>query len=142
MMPLDDALDRSRAQLSTQPFAAAPTETWGVRFNAYGAMFVTATIFLLMLIGLSIAAWWRDTQLFNGLMETVKALVMVAAGFWIGSSNSSQKKDDTLAATAAALATSTPAPVVTTTTTEAPAATTTTTTGPASSPELLPRPCP
>jgi hypothetical protein len=132
-MPLDSPVDRSPTRLPVEPFtAAAPVEAWGRRFNAYGAMFVTATIFLLMLIGLAIAAWWRDAQLFNGLMETVKALVMVAAGFWIGSSNSSQKKDDTLAATAAALATSTPAPLLT--------ATTTGTTGPAPTPELLPRP--
>lgn len=83
-------------------------DAWGKRFNAYGAMFVTAIVFLLMLIGLCIAAWWKDQQLFNGLMETVKALVMVAAGYWIGSSNSSQKKDETIAATTAALAISSP----------------------------------
>lgn len=107
-------------------------DTWARRFNAYGAMFVTATVFLLMLMGLCIAAWWHDQQLFNGLMETVKALVMVAAGYWIGSSNSSQKKDDTLAATAAALADSAPtAAVVTTTKVEAPDGTTTTTIAPA-----------
>jgi hypothetical protein len=101
-------------------------------------MFVTATVFLLMLIGLSTAAWWHDSQLFNGLMETVKALVMVAAGFWIGSSNSSQKKDEAAAADSLkkteALAASAPvapvAPVVTTTKTEGQEATVTTTTEP------------
>jgi hypothetical protein len=50
----------------------SPTDQVGWRFNALGALFVT-----------------------------VKALEMVAAGYWIGSSNSSQNKDATIAAIAA-----------------------------------------
>lgn len=112
-----------------------PDHEWNKRFSAYGAMAVTASIFFLLFVGMMIAAWWRDQQLFNGAMETVKALVMVAAGYWLGSSKSGQQKDDALADASKALATSSPLPpVVTTTTTEpsapgAPSTTTTTATG-------------
>lgn len=105
-------------------------DTWAKRFNAYGAMFVTSSVFFLMLLGLSIAAWWKDTQMFNGLMETVKALVMVAAGYWIGSSNSSQKKDDTIAANTKALAAGATPTITTTVVEPGPPATATTTTQP------------
>lgn len=76
-------------------------DTWGKRVNAFGAMFVTATVFVMLCSGLAVAVWWDDKQLFANLMETVKALVMVAAGFWVGSSSNSQKKDETIAAAAA-----------------------------------------
>lgn len=94
-------------------------DAWSKRFNAYGALAVTGATFFLLFVGMMIAAWWRDQQLFNGAMETVKALVMVAAGFWIGSSNSSQRKDEALADASKALAVSAPVPPVVTTTTTA-----------------------
>ena len=79
----------------------SPTDQVGWRFNALGALFVTVSVFLLLGGGLAITAMYKDTQAFNNLMETVKALAMVAAGYWIGSSNSSQNKDATIAAIAA-----------------------------------------
>jgi hypothetical protein len=79
----------------------SPTDQVGWRFNALGALFVTVMVFLFLGGGLAVTAWNKDTQGFNQLMETVKALVMVAAGYWIGSSNSSQNKDATIAAIAA-----------------------------------------
>jgi hypothetical protein len=85
-----------------------PVDYWSKRFNAYGAMFVTVAVFTLLAAGMGISVWEKDTQLFNGLMETVKALVMVAAGYWIGSSNSSQRKDETISQQSAALAVSMP----------------------------------
>jgi hypothetical protein len=72
------------------------SDTWAKRFNAYGALIVTIIIFGLF--------GWHPTD------DTMKALAMLAGGYWLGSSNSSQKKDDTTAALGAALATSTPAP--------------------------------
>ena len=65
-------------------------------------------IFFLLFMGMAVSAWHADSQAFNNLMETVKALAMVAAGYWIGSSNSNQRKDETVAAATAALAVSTP----------------------------------
>ena len=76
------------------------TDALGWRFNALGALFVTVSVFVLLGAGLAVSALHTDTQAFNNLMETVKALAMVAAGYWIGSSNSSQSKDATIAAIA------------------------------------------
>jgi hypothetical protein len=81
--------------------APSPSDQVGWRFNALGALFVTISVFLLLGGGLAVSALHADTQAFNNLMETVKALAMVAAGYWIGSSNSSQSKDATIAAIAA-----------------------------------------
>ncbi len=78
----------------------SPTDQVGWRFNALGALFVTVSVFLLLGGGLAVTALHADAQAFNNLMETVKALAMVAAGYWIGSSNSSQNKDATIAAIA------------------------------------------
>jgi len=88
---------------------AAAGSTWSSRFNAFGALVVTVFIFALFGAGLYLAA--KNAALpptASNLLETVKALAMVAAGYWLGSSNSSQKKDDTIAASSAALATSAP----------------------------------
>ena len=78
-----------------------PTDSWSKMFNSYGAMVVTVIIFALY------ATHSTD--------DTLKNLAVLAAGYWLGSSNSSQKKDDTNAATTAvamqALATSSPAPL-------------------------------
>lgn len=88
-------------------------DTWSKRFNSWGAMFVTVAVFVLLFLGMLIAARMTEPPAaFTNLMETVKALAMVCAGYWVGSSNSSQKKDEALSA---ALATS--ASQVTTTTT-------------------------
>lgn len=78
--------------------APSTTDQVGWRFNALGALFVTVSVFLLLGGGLVETAISKDTQAFNNLMETVKALAMVAAGYWIGSSNSSQNKDATIQA--------------------------------------------
>lgn len=67
-------------------------------FNSYGALLVTVIIFVLFYL--------------HPADDTTKALAMLGAGYWLGSSNSSQKKDDTSAASNAAaiqaLATSAP----------------------------------
>ena len=63
-------------------------------FNSYGALLVTVIIFALFYL--------------HPADDTTKALAMLAAGFWLGSSNSSQKKDDTITAAQQALATSAP----------------------------------
>lgn len=63
---------------------AGNNDTWSQRFNAYGALIVTAIIFGLF------ATHASD--------DTMKALAMLAGSYWLGSSNSSQKKDDTIAA--------------------------------------------
>jgi len=84
--------------------AASDPDTWAKRFSGYGSLFVTVCIFALFFICLLVPAPEGTAD----LKETVKALAMVAAGFWLGSSNSSQKKDATNAALGAALATSTP----------------------------------
>lgn len=103
-----------------QATASPPsTDTWAKQFNSWGALIVSFAILALY------ATHTSD--------DTMKALVMVVGGYWLGSSNSSQKKDDTLAANSIALAGSTPPTTVTTTTGAEPGrpATLTTTTGPA-----------
>jgi len=129
---------------------ASQTDTWTRRFTAWGSMVVTVAIFVLLAYDLVATSRLEDKQAFNGLNETIKAMAMIAVGFWLGSSNSGQKKDDALAASATkkdealaataikanetiasaipALATSVPPSV--TTTTEAAAGTVTTTTEP------------
>ncbi len=84
--------------------------SWAKRFNSYGALFVTIIVFLLLGMGLIFSYWSKTdpSQSFGNLMETIKALAMVCAGYWVGSSNSSQKKDEVLASSAAALANSIP----------------------------------
>jgi hypothetical protein len=79
------------------------------RWGRIGAFAVTAAIFALFFMGLYLAAQRPDLPpTASQLLETVKALAMVAAGYWLGSSSSSAKKDDTNAQLGAALATSTP----------------------------------
>ncbi len=98
-------------------FQAAPPpvteDSWAKRFSAYGALFVTVTVFGLFFMGLHVASQSPDLADFKSLMETVKALTLVCAGYWVGSSNSGQRKDDNAAANSAALtqalATSVPA---------------------------------
>lgn len=98
---------------------ATPADSWSLRFNAYGALCVTAAIFSAFFFGMAITAWHNDSNSFNALLETIKSLVMLAAGFWLGSSNSKRqqdealtestiKKDETIAAQSVALATSVP----------------------------------
>ncbi len=89
-------------------------DSWAKRFGAWGSLFVTAVIFALLTVGLVLSARTSDPTLaFSNLMETIKNLAMVAAGFWLGSSNSGQKKDDTISEATAALAVSAPVvPVV------------------------------
>lgn len=106
-------------------------DTWAKRFSAWGALFVTISVFSLLGMGL-VFSYWANTdppQAFSNLMETIKALAMVCAGYWVGSSNSSQKKDEVLASNAVALANSTPIPLTTTTETksDSPSVTTTVT---------------
>lgn len=87
--------------------------SWGTKFSAYGAMFVTVVVFLLLFIGITISGLVAEPPpAFNNLMETVKALAMVCAGYWVGSSNSGQKKDETIARAQTALAQSSPAVAV------------------------------
>ena len=94
-------------------------DTWAKRFSAWGALFVTVSVFSLLGMGLVFSYWAKSDppQAFSNLMETIKALAMVCAGYWVGSSNSSQKKDDVLANNAAALANSVPIVTPGTTTT-------------------------
>jgi hypothetical protein len=89
-------------------------DIWAKRFGAYGALFVTVIIFLLLALGLVFSYRVADPPpAFSNLMETIKALAMMGAAYWLGSSNSSQKKDDTIAKNAEALAVSAPVvPVV------------------------------
>ena len=68
--------------------------SWSQMFNSYGALIVTIIIFALFAT--------------NHSDDTMKALAMLAGGYWLGSSNSSQKKDDTITAAQQALATSAP----------------------------------
>ncbi len=123
------------------PLPDPSPDTWGKRFNSYGALVVTIFIFGLFYLGLILSAKYADLPApASNLLETVKALAMIAAGFWLGSSMSSQKKDDAnTATTTAAMAAiaGAPAPVTTTITTPPPpgsggtAPTTVTTTQPA-----------
>lgn len=80
--------------------------------NAYdrgkGAMFVTACVFGALFAAMGVTAWNKDTQSFSNLIETVKALTMVAGGYWLGSSAGGQKKDDTIAAQGVMLSQSSP----------------------------------
>ena len=71
-------------------------DSWAKRFSAWGALFVTFSIFGLLGYSLYVSGA-RETlpPAFATLTETVKALALLAAGFWLGSSNSSQRKDDT-----------------------------------------------
>lgn len=75
-------------------------DVWSRRFSAWGSMLVTASIFLLLAYDLVVTSRLEDKQQFNGLNETIKAMAMIAIGFWLGSSNSKQKQDDVVAATA------------------------------------------
>jgi hypothetical protein len=73
--------------------------SWAKRFSAYGALFVTVVVFILLGMGL-LFSYWSKTEpnvSFTNLMETIKTLAVLAAGYWVGSSNSSQKKDETIA---------------------------------------------
>lgn len=106
------------------------SETWSQRFNAYGALGVTACIFGMFFFGMAVTAWQQDGQSFNNMLETVKSLVMIGGGYWLGSSNEGRKKTDVIAAQSAALATSVPSnamtAVTTTTKTDSQGAVTTT----------------
>lgn len=73
-------------------------DTWTRRFTAWGSMAVTVAIFVLFAYDVVATSRLEDKQAFNGLTETIKAMAMIAVGFWLGSSNSGQKKDDALAA--------------------------------------------
>lgn len=132
---------------------------WSKRFNAYGALAVTAAIFAAFFYGMAVTAWRNDTQSFGTLMETVKTLLILAAGFWLGSSNSKRQQDEVLAATtikqnetiaaqgvalatSAPVATSAPIATVTTTKTETGVGETTTVTAPAVVPSPAPVPPP
>lgn len=90
------------------PAPRAPAPTWGEKLSGKGALAVTGAIFALLFMGMAVTAWRSDQQGFANLLETVKALSLLAAGFWLGSSRGSQKKDETIAAANAALATSAP----------------------------------
>jgi ABC-type sugar transport system permease subunit len=84
-------------------------DTWAKRFSAWGALLVTVSVFALFAVGLVFSALSQNPPTaFSNLMETVKALAMVCAGYWVGSSNSSQKKDETIAQNSVALANSQP----------------------------------
>jgi hypothetical protein len=123
--------------------AEKSSDLWTQRFTAWGSMLVTFAIFLLIGYALLVTSRLTDLQAFNGLTETIKAMAMIAVGFWLGSSNSGQKKDDVLASAAtkqtettnaaiSALATSVPvAAAITTTHVDAKAGTAETTTEPA-----------
>ena len=134
------------------------SDVWTRRFTAWGSMAVTVAIFILLGYDLIATSRLEDKQAFNGLNETIKAMAMIAVGFWLGSSNSGQKKDDALAASASkkddALATTAiesnktiaaaipvlanSSPSVVTTTTEATAGTVTTKTEPSEKDEKTP----
>jgi uncharacterized membrane protein YfcA len=77
---------------------AAPAATWSQRFSTVAAMFVTILIFVLFFACLAVAYWWEDKQSFNGLVETVKNLTMVAVGYWLGSSLGSKTQSEVIAA--------------------------------------------
>lgn len=73
-------------------------DLWTRRFTAWGSMVVTVSIFVLLAYDLIATSRLEDKQAFNGLNETIKAMAMIAVGFWLGSSNSKQKQDDAVAA--------------------------------------------
>jgi hypothetical protein len=84
---------------------AASVDRWG----RAGALFVTVAIFALFAAGLYLSSAMPNLPSpASNLLETVKALAMVAAGFWLGSSSGSAKKDDTIAASNVALSNSAP----------------------------------
>src|ERR1700693_5206495 len=72
-------------------------DSWAKRFGAWGALFVTFVVFGLYAAGLALSGMKPDLPpAFGNLMETIKTLAVLCAGFWVGSSNSSQQKDDTI----------------------------------------------
>src|SRR6185312_2709271 len=83
-------------------------DSWTRRINVYGAIGVTIVVFGMFLFGMAVTAHSSDQTSFNNLLETTKALVMVAAGYWIGTSHNSTKKDDIIAHNAEMLASSVP----------------------------------
>lgn len=92
--------------------ATIPTNgnaTWLARFNAYGALFVTFSVFSMLLLMMLISAKSSDlSPAFSNLMETVKLLAVSVTSYWVGNSHMASKQADTIAANAAALAMSTP----------------------------------
>lgn len=86
-------------------------DLWTRRFTAWGSMAVTVAIFALLAYDLIATSRLDDKQQFNGLNETIKAMAMIAVGFWLGSSNSKQKQDDVLASTTAKQAATTGAAI-------------------------------
>lgn len=81
-----------------QAVPEAAADLWTRRFTAWGSMAVTVAIFLLLGYDLIATSRLEDKQAFNGLNETIKAMAMIAVGFWLGSSNAKQKQDDAVAA--------------------------------------------
>lgn len=73
--------------------------TWADKWNAFGAAAVTLLIFIMLIGAMAITALKGDQQTFASLVETAKALGLLAAGYWLGSSKSSKDKDETIAAT-------------------------------------------
>lgn len=93
----DDAKFTAAVVPSRRP-PNVPVDAWSRRFGTLGAMFVTVMIFILFVACMMVAWWWEDKQAFNGLSETVKALIMVAVGYWIGSSSGSKQQSEVIAA--------------------------------------------
>jgi hypothetical protein len=87
-------------------------DLWFRRITVYGAIGVTVSVFVLFLYGMIVASGFSEPSAFNALLETIKNLVMVASGYWLGSSFNSSKKDDMLARNSEMLAKSVPADMV------------------------------
>lgn len=75
--------------------AGSSAVSWATKVKDLGAIAVTAAVIALY------ATMPTD--------DTLKNLMILVVGYWVGSSNSSNKKDETIAASTAALAVSAPA---------------------------------
>lgn len=80
---------------------AQPAVGWVEKMNAFGAAGVTLLIFLMLLLGMAVTAWKNDIDTFKSLVDNAKALGLLAAGFWLGSSKSSRDQNTTISAIAA-----------------------------------------
>lgn len=106
--------------IPTPPIRPSATDTWDRRM---GIIFVTLMIFGDFTLSLLLAVRYPDlppTAL--GLIETVKAVTMIAVGYWLGGSAKEQKQSDQNTTLGMALAGAAPPPVI------APPTTTVTTT--------------
>jgi hypothetical protein len=80
-------------------------DTWAKRFREWGALLITAAIYGMFFYSLYKSATLKEPPpAFTQMLEVIKSLALLAAGYWLGSSAQGQRNQDaTAVATAKAM---------------------------------------